>query len=170
MCSSHLIWYDISLLNQTYHLKGLFVRYRKPLGIFIVLPLLVCDCCRDTDLTGGSSSFQKRFFNQGHSPLSFLTFNRVHLRDCNIYGSVITLDIRGIQGTFHMELFNKAKVSKVTFLRSSGKLLAEPRMQSKPPKSHANAPSLCHPASHIINAQPKYILVAIDLMPLVSDS
>jgi len=69
-----------------------------------------------------------------------------------------------------MELFNKAKVSKMTFLRSPSKWLAEPRMQSRPPESQASAPSLCHPASHIINAQPKYILVAIDLMPLVSVS
>lgn len=76
----------------------------------------------------------------------------------------------GVQSIFHIELFNKAKVGKVTFLRSPSKLLAEPRTQSRTPESQANVPSLCHPACHIINVRPKYILVAIDLMPLVSDS
>lgn len=122
-------------------------------------------------MPGVSSSFRKMFFNHRQSPLSFwLTFNRFHLHGYNSYGGDITLNVRRVQSTFHMELFNKAAVSKVTFLRSPSKLLAEPRMQSRPPKSQASAPSLCHPASLFINAQPKYILAAIDLMPLVSVS
>lgn len=69
-----------------------------------------------------------------------------------------------------MKLFTEAKVSGVTLQRSPSSLRAEPRTESRPPKSQASAPSLCHPASHTIYAQPKYIPVAIDLMPLVSDS
>lgn len=171
----YLTLYNISILNHSYQHKELFVRKKTPnqqtLGTFIFLPLLIWDCYRNTDLMGVSSRFHKRFFNHRHSPLSFcLTFNRFHLRGYNIYDGDITLDIRRVQSTFHIELFNKATVSKVTFLRSPSKLLAEPRKQSRPSESQASVPSLCHPASHIINAQPKYTLVAIDLMPLVSDS
>lgn len=169
----YLTLYNIQLLNHSHQHKGLFVGLKNPqtLGIFIFLPLLVWDCYRNIDLTGGSSSFHKRFFNHRHSPLWFcLTFNRFHLRGYNMYGGHITLDIGRVQSTFHIELFNKATVSKVTFLRSPSKSLPEPRTQSRAPKSQASAPSSCHPASHISHAQPKYILVAIDLMPLVSDS
>lgn len=70
-----------------------------------------------------------------HSPLSSCsTFNRFHLHGYNIYGSNITHDIRRVQSTFHTKLFNKAKVDKVTFLRSLSKLQAEPRTQSRPPQ------------------------------------
>lgn len=141
------------------------------MGIFLLLPLLLQDCFRNTYLTGDFSTVHERLFHHRHSPLSFcLAFNIFHLRGYKIYGTGITLAIRRVQSTFHMKLFNKAKVSKVTSQRSPSKFRAEPRTQSRPPKSQASAPSLCHPASHIINAQPKYILVAIDLMPLVSDS
>lgn len=112
-------------------------------------------------------SVHERLFNHRHSALSFcLAFHTFHLHGYKIYGTGITL----ANGRVHMKLFNKAKVSEVTFQRSPSTLWAEPRTESRPPKSQASAPSSCHPASHTINAQLKYIPVAIDLMPLVSDS
>lgn len=45
----------------------------------------------------------------------------------SIYGSDVTVDIKRVQSTFHIELFNKAEVDEVTFLRSLSKLQAEPR-------------------------------------------